>query len=433
MDYSKELLEFIKKSPSSFHSIQSIKEILTSDGFEELDETKIFSLSKGKKYFVTRNQSSIIAFKIGEKLDKYSFNMVFSHSDCPSFKVKPLPSMDGKNYTKINVEGYGGMICSSWFDRPLSLAGRVMIKKDDTLQSKLINFDRNLLTIPNVAIHMNRNINSGYSYNLAVDMMPTISEDKIDLYELIAEELKVKKEEISLFDLYLYNHQEGYFWGIKNEYISSPKLDDLQCAYTTLKGFIKGNNKNTISIYACFDNEEVGSTTRQGANSTFLEDILYRISNSLGFSKEEHMCALSSSFAISADNAHAVHPNHPELSDPLNNVFMNKGIVIKNNAAQTYTSDSFSSSIFMKICDKINVPYQFFNNRSDIRGGGTLGNISCIHASIPTVDIGLAQLAMHSCNETAGALDNEYMVRAIEEFFNLKIQIDANGNVSFVK
>lgn len=424
---SVDLLNFIKKSPSAFHAIKEISELLLKEGFLPLNEGKKFLLEKGKKYFVTRNQSSIIAFKVGSSIDEYSFNIVASHSDSPSFKVKPNSELEVKGYTKIDVEPYGGMIASSWFDRPLSLAGRVILNNEEGIESRLINFPSNLLSLPNVAIHMNRDINSGYKYNFAVDMMPTLSQDKVTLKSLIARELNVQEEKIMTYDLFLYNRSEGYNWGANEEFISSPKLDDLQSAYTTLLGFIQGENEESINVYACFDNEEVGSTTRQGADSSFLEDVLKRISMSLGYSEEEHMASLNRSFAVSADNAHAIHPNHPELCDPLNQVEMNKGIVIKNNAAQSYTTDSYSAAIFMKICSKVDVPVQFFNNRSDLKGGGTLGNISCSHASIATVDIGLPQLAMHSCMETAGTKDNEYMIKAIKEFYSTKITQDTLG------
>ena len=428
-DLSNNLLDFIKKSPSAFHAVEEIKKILIKEGFIPLNEGKPFELVKGKNYFVTRNQSSIIAFKVGSRLEDYSFSICASHSDCPSFKVKPKSELEGKGYTRIDVEPYGGMIASSWFDRPLSLAGRVIINLDTGIDTRLINFPYNLLSIPNVAIHMNREINSGYKYNFAIDMMPTLSQDKITLKNLIAKELNVEEEQILTYDLFLYNRSEGYIWGANEEFISSPKLDDLQSAYTSLLGFIQGENEDNINVYACFDNEEVGSTTRQGADSSFLEDTLKRISLSLGYNEEEHIASLNRSFAVSADNAHALHPNHPELCDPLNQVEMNKGIVIKNNAAQSYTTDSYSAAIFMKICAKADVPVQFFNNRYDLRGGGTLGNISCSHASIATIDIGLPQLAMHSCMESAGTKDNEYMVKAIKEFYSTKIKQDTLGKV----
>ena len=426
---SKNLLSFIKNSPSCFHVVASIKKILKREGFVELKESEVFNVIPSGKYYVTRNDSSIIAFKVGDILDSYSFNMVASHSDSPSFKVKPQADLNTPIYHKLNVEAYGGMLCSTWFDRPLSIAGRIMCKQDNKVISKLVNFDKNLLSIPSVPIHFNRSANENATYSLAVDMFPTMGEEKTSFKAILAKEFNVEEESILNYDLFLYSRQEGYFWGLNDEYVSSTKLDDLQCAYTTLMGFVKSNNLHNVSIYCCFDNEEVGSTTRQGANSTFLEDVLRRISCALNKNEEQHLQALAKSFMVSADNAHAVHPNHPELTDPLNNVSMNKGIVIKFNAAQSYTSDSLSSAVFTSICKNVDVPCQMFTNKSGIRGGGTLGNISATHVSIPSVDIGLAQLAMHSINETAGTLDNEYMVKAIKEFYETFIVYDENNNI----
>ena len=430
---SKNLLTFIKNSPSCFHAISSIKKVLKREGFIELNESDLFNLKQNEKYYVTRNDSSIIAFKVGEQLDNYSFNIVASHSDAPSFKVKQNCELFTGEYLKLNVEGYGGMLCSTWFDRPLSLAGRVIVKQDNVITSKLVNFEKNMLSIPSVPIHYNRNANENATFSLAVDMFPSMGQEKLSFKELLAKECNVNVEDILHFDIFLYNRQEGYFWGNNDEFISSSKLDDLQCAYTTLMGFVKSSNTHNISVYCCFDNEEVGSTTRQGANSTFLEDILERISNSLNKSKEEHHVALAKSFMVSADNAHAVHPNHPELFDPLNKVSMNKGIVIKYNAAQSYTSDSISGSIFTRICQNVGVPTQVFTNKSGIRGGGTLGNISATHVSVMSVDIGLPQLAMHSANETSGTLDNEYMVKAIKEFYDCSLVVDENKNIVISK
>lgn len=426
---SKNLLSFIKNSPSCFHVIASIKKILKREGFIELKESEVFDVTLNGKYYVTRNDSSIIAFKVGEQLDSYSFNIVASHSDSPSFKVKPQMDFNTPEYHKLNVEAYGGMLCATWFDRPLSIAGRVMYKQDNKIISKLVNFDKNLLSIPSVAIHFNRTANDNATYSLAVDMFPTMGEDKTSFKAYLASENGLDEQNILNYDLFLYNRQEGYFWGKDDEYISSCKLDDLQCAYTTLMGFVKSNNSHNVSVYCCFDNEEVGSTTRQGANSTFLEDVLNRISIALNKSTAEHYQALAKSFMVSADNAHAVHPNHPELTDQLNKVSINKGIVIKFNAAQSYTSDSYSAAIFTSICKNVDVPYQIFTNKSGIRGGGTLGNISATHVSVPSVDIGLAQLAMHSANETSGTLDNEYMVKAIKEFYDSYLSFDENKDI----
>lgn len=422
---SENLLAFIKNSPSAFHSILSIVKVLNREGFIRLDENENFNLTNGGKYYAIRNDSSIIAFKIGEELDNYAFNIVASHSDCPSFKIKQIEQLKGE-YNRLNVEGYGGMLCATWFDRPLNIAGRVIVKENNKLVSRFVNFNRNVASIPSVAIHFNRQANDNATYSLATDMFPTLSLNNKPFKEILANELNVNADSILQHDLYLINHQDGYFWGLDDEYISSPKLDDLQCAYTTLLGFIKSNNKHNISVYCCFDNEEVGSTTRQGANSNFLDTILNRINTALNKNSEDFYRALANSFMISADNAHAVHPNRQEFTDSENKVYMNKGIVIKFNASQSYTSDSLSSSIFTKICENVNVPVQYFSNKSGIRGGSTLGNISNSHISILSVDIGLAQLAMHSACETSGTIDNEYMVSAIKEFYSSVILFNKN-------
>ena len=427
---SKNLLTFIKNSPSPFHSIASIKKILKREGFIELNENLNYDLATNNKYYVVRNDSSIIAFKTPENFDHYSFNIVASHSDCPSYKIKPIAELTSDGYKKLNVEGYGGMLPATWFDRPLSIAGRVIIGNEKKISSKLINFDKNILSLPSVAIHFNRNADDKIT---ASDMFPTLSQNEHTLKELLAKELNGNIEEIISYDLFVYNHQEGYFWGADEEFISSPKLDDLQCAYTTLMGFIKSENIKNVAVFCCFDNEEVGSTTRQGANSNFLNDTLLKISSSLNMNHTQHLNALANSFMISADNAHAVHPNHPELTDPQNKVYMNKGIVIKYNASQSYTSDAITGAVFTMICKKVNVPYQIFTNKSGSRGGGTLGNISATHVSIPTVDIGIAQLAMHSCCETSGTVDNEYMSKVIKEYYENYLLIDKDGNISINK
>ena len=423
---SQELMEFIKKSPTAFHAVNNIKEILLANGYNELLEGQTWNIDAGEKYFVTRNNSSIIALNLGTDLEKYSFNVAASHSDSPTFKIKENAELEirGK-YTQLNTEGYGGMLCSSWFDRPLSIAGRVLIQDGDSFTTKLINFDRDLVLIPNVAIHMNRSVNDGYSYNKQVDMLPLFggSESKIgDLQKLIADELKIDQEMICGSDLYLYNRMQPSVWGVNEEFISCPQLDDLQCAYTSLQGFLKGANKQSINVFACFDNEEVGSGTKQGAGSTFLADVLKRINNALNKTDEEYYRALASSLMLSADNAHAVHPNHPNKTDVNNCVYLNEGIVVKSHAGQKYTSDALSIAVFKDLCKKAGVPVQFFANRSDTVGGSTLGNILMGQVSMNSVDIGLPQLAMHSSYETAGIKDTYYMIKVMEEFFNSHIE-----------
>lgn len=417
-----QIIDFIGESPSCFHVIENMKTVLHKEGFQELKESASWNIKKTGKYYVTRNGSSLLAFQVGETSEAYGYQIVASHSDSPTFKLKEHAEIHVKDvYTKLNVEGYGGMIMSSWLDRPLSLAGRVMANEANGINVRLVNIDRDLLMIPNLAIHMNRDINNGYNFNAQIDMLPLLSdrqEKDSFIKTLVASQLKIAPEQILGMDLYVYNRMKPSIWGANQEFVSSPKLDDLQCAFTTLKGFLAATPTKSVNVYACFDNEEVGSQTKQGADSTFLHDTLQRIHQSLGKQPEEYYRALANSFMISADNAHAVHPNHPDKSDVTNAVFMNKGIVIKQNANQKYTSDAISTGLFAYICEKANVSMQYFSNRSDMAGGSTLGNISSSNVSIHTIDIGLAQLAMHSSYETAGCQDNQAMVNVIKEFYS---------------
>lgn len=363
--------------------------------------------------------------------------MAASHSDSPAFKVKENAELEIKEkYVQLNTEGYGGMLCATWFDRPLSVAGRVIVKEDDRYVTRLVNVDRDLVMIPNVAIHMNREVNNGYAYNKQVDMLPLFGGSgckKGDFKKLIARELEVEEKDIYGMDLYLYNRMEPSVWGAEEEFISCPQLDDLQCAYTSLQGFLKGHNDRSINVFACLDNEEVGSGTKQGADSTFLYDVLSRVNAGLGKDEEAFRRAAASSFMLSCDNAHAVHPNHPEKTDVNNCVYMNEGIVVKAHAGQKYTSDAVSIAVFRGICEKAGVPLQFFANRSDVAGGSTLGNISMSHISMNSVDIGLPQLSMHSTYETAGVKDSYYMIKAAEEFFNSHIEEAGAGVLAVTK
>lgn len=414
------LFDFINNSKTAFHAVDSIKEILDKNGFKELSENKKFSIHEDGKYYVIRNSSSIIAFTVGG-LSEYHFKIAASHTDSPCFKIKENAEIRVRDkYVQLNTEGYGGMLLAPWLDRPLSVAGRVIIKKGGKISEKHIDVDRDLVLIPNVAIHMNRKANEGYEYNKQVDMLPLFAgaDSKCgDFKEIIAKEAGVSPDDIIGSDLYLYNRVAPSVWGADGEFISAGRLDDLECVYSTLNSFISAKKSAGINVLACFDNEEVGSQTGQGAMSTFLQDVLKRINIALGKSDEEYYCAVADSFMLSCDNAHALHPNHPEKTDSTNSVYINDGIVIKSNANQKYTSDAVSIAKMKMICEKAKVPYQFFANRSDVAGGSTLGNISMSQVSMPAVDIGLAQLAMHSPYETAGTKDVEYMIKAVKAFF----------------
>ena len=418
-NHVKQLFKFIENSPSCFHAIKTITEELKNEGFVEIKEKDTWQIEKGKKYYVTRNLSSVIAFKIPQN-DFKSFHIVASHSDSPTFKIKENAEIEVNNkYVKLNTEKYGGMICSTWFDRPLSIAGRILVKENNAVKTHLVNIDKDLVIIPNLAIHMNREVNDGYKYNAQIDMLPLYGDNssKGSLMKTIAKEAEVEEESILGTDLFLYNRMNGTKIGSNEEYISSPRLDDLECAFTSLSAFLSENTSNSASVYCVFDNEEVGSGTKQGADSTFLYDVLRRINISLGKTEEDYYRLISSSFMVSADNAHALHPNYTDKSDLTNKVYMNDGIVIKYNANQKYTTDAVSASIFKTICDSVDVPYQTFTNRSDILGGSTLGNISGNQVAVNSVDIGLPQLAMHSPYETAGIKDTGYLVEAAKTFF----------------
>ena len=421
-EITEEMLEFIKGNPTAFHTVDSIKKELESQGFEGLLESRDWNLEPGRGYYVCRGGSSIIAFKLGKKPDNYSFNIAAVHTDSPAFKLKEKPLIRmGKEYTKLNTEGYGGMLCSTWFDRPLSIAGRVLVKNEDgAIVTRLLNIDRDLLLIPSVAIHMNRDANEGMKYNKQVDLLPLFGTDMEEdaLVKLIAETLGTDKENIIGSDLYLYIRDKASVWGYNDEFVSSERLDDEQCVYAAMKAFLEGGNEQSVSVLACFDNEEVGSGTKQGAASTFLSDALRRINMGMGKTETDYMKALASSFMLSADNAHAVHPNHPEYTDAENNVYMNKGVVVKSHAGQKYTSDGLSIAVVKELASKANVPLQYFANRSDKIGGSTLGNIAMSQVSVNCVDIGLPQLAMHSGYETAGVKDTLYMINLMKQFYD---------------
>ena len=421
-----ELIEFIKESPTAFHAVSAMAARLTESGFIRLEEGMHWNLKQGGSYYVTRNDSSLIAFTIPEHPFQ-GMRIMASHSDSPSFKIKENPEMESEgHYIRLNVERYGGMLFAPWFDRPLSVAGRVIVKDPSTdgkpsacFLSKLVNIDRDLLMIPNLAIHMDRDANNGHKYNAQKDMLPLYGDltAKNTFFQTIAEAANVTEDEILGHDLFLYNRQEPCIWGASREFLSAPRLDDLQCAFASLKGFLSGAKEDYLALHCVFDNEEVGSGTKQGAGSPVLRTIIERIVFNLGGGPEDLYRAIHNSFMISADMAHALHPNYAEKHDPTNHPLMNEGPVIKINANQKYVTDGDSAAVFQTICRLAGVPYQTFVNQSDMAGGSTLGNISTAHVSVSSVDIGLPQLAMHSAVETAGMMDTEYAVRALKEFW----------------
>ena len=359
-----------------------------------------------------------------------------SHSDSPSFKLKENPEMESEqHYVKLNVEKYGGMLCAPWFDRPLSIAGRLVVRDQEGLTSRLVNVDRDLVLIPSLAIHMNRQVNEGYAYNAQKDLLPVYggSEAAGTLMKTIAMAAGVDQEDILGHDLFLYNRVKGTIWGAEEEFFSCGRIDDLQCAFASMEGFLAADQPAGVAVHAVLDNEEVGSSTKQGADSTFLEDTLWRINEAMGGSREDYLRRLAGSFMISADNAHGVHPNYGDKADPTNRPWVNGGIVIKYNANQKYSTDAVSAAVFKSICRKAQVPCQTFANRSDMAGGSTLGNIANCHVSVNTVDIGLPQLAMHSPYETAGVKDTWYLVKAAREFFEISVMPQGPGKYRLVR
>lgn len=428
-----EMLDFLSESVSPYHVTQTAKRMLEECGYRELKESEEWSLECGGKYYVSRNLSSVIAFRIPTG-DVEGFMMVASHSDAPTFKIKDQSEMCSQGYVRLNTERYGGSISATWLDRPLSVAGKIMVKQGNKLVARLVSVERDLLMIPNVAIHMNRNANDGFTYKANVDTVPLLGDDtaKGSFRKIIADAAGVDEQSIVSTDLFLVNRTRGTVWGANLEYVSAPKLDDLECVYTSLRGFLAAEQTQSIPVCAILDNEEVGSATKQGANSTFMTDVLERIAESLSWTRGRLCRALAGSFLVSADNAHAVHPNHPEYSDPTNKVYMNRGIVIKYNASQKYTTDSVSDAIFSSICQRADVPTQRYTNRADLPGGSTLGNIANKHISVNTVDIGLAQLAMHSSYETAGVADVESMIRALTAFYSSTVRCVADGEYEVI-
>lgn len=494
---AKGMLEFIEKSPTCFHAVENLKGALTKQGFRELRESEEWEFVSGGGYFVTRNDSSLIAFRLpdretgffgqasseddecnvcegrdtaqyggaeqegsgaaqgaqgregerdpqkigaagaeayGEQIREAGkkregqlrlkgFHITAAHSDSPCFKVKESPEIGVENaYLKLNTEKYGGMILSTWLDRALSVAGRVVVKGKGGLETRLVNMEKDLCVIPSVAIHLTRGSSDKAEYNPQTDMLPLYADSekgkkKNLLMKRAAKAAGVRPEEILGHDLFLYPREKGRIWGENGEFVLSPRLDDLQCVYASAKAFLESRPKEYVNVCAVFDNEEVGSGTKQGADSTFLEDTLWRICEAMGLSRSRFLQLVAESFLISADNAHAVHPNHPEKYDPTNRPYLNGGIVIKYHGSQKYATDALSAARMKSICDKAKVPYQTYANRSDIAGGSTLGNISTAHVSVSSVDIGLPQLAMHSAVETAGVKDTKYALEAFKVFF----------------
>lgn len=427
--FAENMLDFIYESPTQFNAVAVSAEMLEKNGFEKLNPKENWKLEVGKKYYTTKNSSALVAFKVNsDEVEKEGFRIIGSHTDSPGFRIKPNAEMESCGaYLKLNTEGYGGMILSTWLDRPLAMAGRVFLRGENPFKpvEKIVNINKPVCIIPNLAIHMNRSINDGYKYNKQTDMLPLVGlineqlEKDNYMVKLLASELDVEVEEIIDFDIFLYEYEKGCFTGANEEFISTGRLDNLSMYYSSVEALLDSDSKSGISIAVGFDNEEVGSSTKQGADSNMLLNILERICISLGKDRQQFFEAIENSFIISSDLAHAVHPNVNGMADPTNRPVMGKGPVIKVHAGQAYTSDGYSISVYKEICRECGVEYQEFVNKSDQRGGSTIGPISSTHIDIPSVDIGAPILSMHSIRELGCSEDFYNTYKTFVKFYEI--------------
>ena len=427
--FAENMLDFIYNSPTQFNAVEVSAEMLEKNGFEKLNPKENWKLEVGKKYYTTKNSSALVAFKVNsEEVEKEGFRIIGSHTDSPGFRIKPNAEMEACGaYLKLNTEGYGGMILSTWLDRPLAMAGRVFLRGENPFKpvEKTVNINKPVCIIPNLAIHMNRSINDGYKYNKQTDMLPLVGlineqlEKDNYMVKLLASELNVEVEEIIDFDIFLYEYEKGCFTGANEEFISTGRLDNLSMYYSSIEALLDSDSKSGISIAVGFDNEEVGSATKQGADSNMLLNILERICISLGKDRQQFFEAIENSFIISSDLAHAVHPNINSMADPTNRPVMGKGPVIKVHAGQAYTSDGYSISVYKEICRECGVEYQEFVNKSDQRGGSTIGPISSTHIDIPSVDVGAPILSMHSIRELGCSEDFYNTYKTFMKFYEI--------------
>ena len=414
--YAEQLMDLIEKSPSRYHATANLKNRLTAEGYTALAEDAAWDVRPGGRYVVTRNDSSLLAFRVPEG-GVTGFALAAAHSDSPTFQIKEHAEKLSARCTVLDTEKYGGMLMNTWFDRPLSVAGRIIVERDGKLEARLADVDRDLMIIPSVAIHMNRAANDGVKLLANVDTFPLLGCGAQDLRAIVAEAAGVAPEQILGHDLFLYLRGRGSVLGAEGELIGSPKLDDLACAFALTEGFLQSSPSGAIPVLAVFDNEEVGSETKQGAASNFLRDTLRRLTLALGKTEEDYLRWCAGSFLVSADNAHAQHPNHPEFADAQNTPYLNGGVVVKFNANQRYATDAVSAAAFRLLCRETGEQTQTYANRSDLPGGSTLGSISDTRVAVPTVDIGLAQLAMHSAYETMCARDLDSLVRVMAAYF----------------
>ena len=423
------LFEFLQAGVTPWHAVAEAVRWLEAAGYTRLEEAAYWNLEPGGRYYVTRNGSSIVAWRVPDHAIG-GWRMSIAHSDNPGWRIKPAKSTSA-GCERLPVEGYGGMIMPTWLDRPLGVAGRVMVRSRDGLETRLVNIDRPVAVIPSLCIHFDRSSNNGHAYNPQVDMQPLYGPEGCrPLSDLVAEQLGVKKEDILSSELMLVTLQQPVCAGADGEYYISPRIDDLGCAATTLMGFLDADavtDSACAPVWAMLDNEEVGSSTRQGAQSTFVRDLFDRILDAIPHSGQGMARALANSFCLSADNAHATHPNFPEKSDPASPIRLGGGVVIKYNASQKYSTNAYSGAVFGEICRLAGVPTQRFANRADVPGGSTLGNLQANTVPVPTADIGLPQLAMHSAVETAACADADAMRRAVSAFYKAHIRATGDG------
>ncbi len=415
--YIKDIIEFLKKGTCTYTVTEKIKEILKKENYQELFEEKEWHLTNGK-YFVTRNDASLIAFSIGKEYQS-SFNIITTHSDTPALMIKPQNELYENNYLKINIAPYGGLLNYGWLDRPLSIAGKIIIKDDNIYQSKIIDLQEPLLTIPSVAIHQNDKANSNLDLNTQTDLIPIIDlkNEKDIIRKIVGEKYQIPKENIKDYDLFLYNTEPPTLIGIEKNILLAPRIDNLTSTYGALEALQKSNNEKNINVFCSFNSEEIGSLTKEGADSNFLLDTLKKIAATL---KIDISISLYNSIILSSDNTHAVHPNHSEYADDTNKVYLNQGIVISKEMVST--TDSLTSSIVQELCEKAKIPYQYFTSRNDIASGSTLAGLSLRHVSTNSIDIGLAELAMHSSLECIGKDDIYSLKNLFEQFYNTTFQ-----------
>lgn len=426
--YIESLLKFMDASPCNFWAIDTIKKILTENGYTEKCLCEKIAAKPGEKFFVTKNDSAIFAVKVGKKSPvETGFKLIAAHSDSPCFRIKPNAEMPGEGgIVRLNTEVYGGPILYTWFDRPLSIAGRVICKGKDALHpvTRLVRINRPLMSISHLAIHFNRAVNEGNPLSKQVDMLPIIAKlnDRLEaenmLLKLVASELKIEIDDILDFDLMLYVTEPACTFGLNNEFISCGRLDDLSMAHAAITALVESKDKDATCVAAIFDNEETGSGTKQGAGSPVLSNLLYRLVEAQGGSFDDFSRAIAKTFMVSADNAHAFHPNYAGKYDPTNHPALGGGPCIKINANCKYMSDAHSAAIFKALCIEAGQPFQYFVNHSDVAGGSTLGNILTKQIDIEGVDVGNPLLAMHSARETASCADHIAMIEVMKQFFS---------------